>query len=261
MNPPLVSRSLFWRYYGSLGRLTLLNALWGASLVLVIFILKRLWAFGLPTWVGWVLSFLAFSIAVVFSTGFARVVFGVFAGRGFEWKVFGPSARRFAFRALALVFLTALPALFILNNLMLYLRAALNGSWAALGLAAMALLLLVPLLLSCVWMGPMLFFREDGVFLTLKRSFLMVLGHPGVSAMLVVWGAMLLVLYWAAPVTGLLLGGGLLLAGPSTALEKLLWGYTITFSAMEPSEVLARWNEEEAKGWRDILRPWEGRRS
>jgi hypothetical protein len=261
MNPPLVSRSVFWRYYGSLGRLTLLNVLWGAFLFLVIFALKRLWAPGLPLWLGWTSAFLGFSISIVFSAGFARVVFGVFAGRGFQWSSLFPAVRHFAARALALVFLTVFPAFFLLNNLMLYLPGAFKGSWVALGLSVMALLLVVPFLLSWMWMGPMLFFRDASVYLTLKRSLLMVLGHPGVSAMLVVWSGMILALYWVAPVTGLLLGGSLLLAGPCTALEKLLWGYTITYEDRALAEVQARWDEEEAKGWRDILRPWESRGS
>jgi len=92
-------------------------------------------------------------------------------------------------------------------------------------------------------------------------SFLMVVGHPGETLMLVVWSGMVLALYWVAPVTGLLLGGSLLLSGPSTALEKLLWGYTITYEDRALAEVQARWDEEEAKGWRDILRPWESRGS
>jgi uncharacterized membrane protein YesL len=162
---------------------------------------------------------------------------------------------------LTLVSVTVLPALFLFNNLALYLKGALDGSYLAWGLSAMAFLMLVPLLLSWVWMGPMLWFRQEGVYSTLKRSFLMVLGHPGETLMLAAWSGMLLALYWAAPVTGLLLGGSLLLSGPSTALEKLLWGYTITFEARDPAEVQARWDEEADKGWRDILRPWEGRRS
>jgi len=261
MTPPLVSRSLFWRYYGSLGRLTLLNLLWGVPAYLTFYLLGHLQAWFPHGGGAWVVLGVSLLALCVLSVGCGRVVFGVFVAEGFRWDVLFPAIRRFTTPALALFGMTFLPVFFLFNNLLIYLGGAAKGSWLAWGLSMMALALMAPLVLSWVWMAPMLYFREAGVLLTLKRSLLMVLGHPWVTCSLAVWMGLLAVFYLVAPVAGLLLGGALLLAGPCTALEKLLWGYTITFKDRAPEAVQARWDDEAAKGWRDILRPWESRRS
>jgi hypothetical protein len=261
MNTPLVSRSIFWRYYGDLGRLTLLNVVWSLSLGLLFYVLKRFWDTTPSPVLGVGGTALGLAAGVILSVGLGWVAFGVFAGTGFQPRSFVDAVRKFSLRALGLTCWVLFPVIFLINNLAIYLRGVVAGSWVSWGLSFVAFAMLLPLLLSSIWILPMLFFRNDGVWVTLKRSLLMVVGYPGVTVMIAVWSGMLLALYWLAPVTGLLLGGCLLLAGPSTALEKLLWGYTITFQGRDPSEIQARWDEEAARGWRDVFKPWESKRS
>lgn len=261
MTNPLIARSLFWRYYGSLGRLTLLNLAWGASLSVVFFLVRKLWTLGPGPWVGSALALAAFSAAVVVSVGFGRVAFGVFVEGRFHWGTFLPAVRQQAFSAWVLALLVLIPSVFLVNNLALYLKGILAGSWVGWGLAALDLLLLIPFLLSCVWIPPMLYFREGGVGGTLKRSLLLVLGRPAETLGLLVWIVLLAALYVFAPVLGFLLGGSLLLGASSTALEKMMWGYKIAFQGRTLEDVTDRWEEEADKSWRDILRPWESRGS
>jgi hypothetical protein len=261
MNTPLVSRSLFWRYYGSLGRLTLLNVVWGAALAALLYSLRVLGAHDHPTWRVLLLALLGLAFFSVVSASFGRAAFGVFVGKGFRWEDVGFGFRRFALDTFILSLLLLFPIVFLVNNLALYMKGVVQGSWVAWALSFLDLVLLVPLALGSVWLFPMLFFREDGAFRAMKRSLWMVLGHPWTSFMLLVWSGMIAAFYVMAPVAGLLLGGTLLLGGPSTALEKLFWGYRISFQGRALEEVQARWDEEAAKGWRDILRPWESKRS
>jgi uncharacterized membrane protein YesL len=146
-----------------------------------------------------------------------------------------------------------------MNAFVWYLHWARSGTpWGYLP-AFLAASVLAALALSSVWILPVLFFRDDPLFKVLWRSVLLVLGHPAESLVLTIGSVSLFWLYWQAPVTGLLLGPPLLLAVPCTMLEKIQWGYTITFQGMNPVQIEERWRREAERGWREFFKPWEGR--
>ena len=251
-------RSAFWRHYDFLGRLTLLSAFGSAALILTAFGLFRLLPLLGDNWARSCSVLAALSVSSALAAGTGRAAFGVFLAGKFDWKDVPRGARRFTVRVFLLSILLALLTAVSLNAFLVYLHAAGTVAWAYLP-AFLAASILAASALSSVWVLPVLFFRNDPAWKALWRSLLLVLGHPAETLALTALTAMWLFLYYRAPVTGLLLGLPTVLAVPCAMLEKIQWGYTITFEGIAPAWVLARWERESERGWREFFKPWEGR--
>jgi hypothetical protein len=252
-------RSAFWRYYDHLGGLTLLSAAWSASLGLTMFLAVKTW----PSTAAWTVRFFmavsVLGVVSILTAGFGRWVFGFMVEGKPSPRIWMVGVKRFSVRIFVLTIVVVSLTAIANNALVWYLHWTRMGSLWGWIPAALSAFLLTALFLSSVWYLPTLFFRDDPAWRVLWRSFLLLLGHPAETLALSLGTACLLALYWKAPATGLLLGGPLLLSVPCTALEKLLWRYTITFEGMAPEAVKARWDREEVRGWRELLKPWENR--
>jgi hypothetical protein len=252
-------RAAFWRYYDWLGRLTLLSVLWTSTLMLAVYAGFRAGSSGASPIFRAGVGLAVFTAASVLSAGFGRAAFGTFIEGRFDFSSIARGMRRFSFRLAVLGLLVTALGGVSMNALVMYLHLARSGTAWAYGPAFVAASFLTALALSSVWLVPVLFFRDDPAWKALWRSFLLLVGHPGESLVMTLGTLGLLYLYWRAPATGLLLGFPLLLVVPCTMLEKIQWGYTITFEGMDGSKVEERWRREESRGWREFFKPWEGR--
>jgi len=252
-----VIRKSFWYVYDHLGRLILLNVLW--------FLLGLPWvlAFGAGLFLGWgILQTGNLLIGLCAMLVGAQILFvspptaGLLAVcRGDVERQTGVGQgilsmiRRYAVRSQILGLLMAGGTILLCVNLLFYVRIGRLIGLALGGTMGWGLLFWVLVSLSVM---PVLIYSDTGLFTVLKRSALTVLGHPFFSLFLLLGTGMLFMV-------GLVTGVGLVLLAMSlmgvflnTAFRELIQGHAPIERGMEAEE-----REEEKRGWRDLLRPWE----
>lgn len=163
--------------------------------------------------------------------------------RPVEFRALLREARPLALRAQLLGLVVGGGTLVLLVNVLFYQRL---GGWLGLILSGTMLWLLVALLLSAVFLFPVLLSLDGRLWAVLRQSLLLALDNPGLAAGLLVAGLAFLGV-------GALTGVGIF-AGALSALALL---FSVVFRRL-----CQRYNGEEPpaerpRQWRELIRPWE----
>ena len=246
-------RKCFWNIYDHLGRLIMLNVLW--------FLLNLPWWIGGSVFFFWGqrlvgggqwLSGILLMEGGLLGMLLSPPTMGLFSAcrpyveyRPREAGKLLRGTKHSFWRSQTVGLLWIMGTVLLSGNLGFYLS---HGGKVGLFLAALMGWALLFWLLTALFLFPLLTFQNTPIGTTFKRSALLVLGDPWFALFLLAAAGGLLIL-------SVITGVGLLIFGPSwiaillnTAFRELLKGYERAEG--KPLE------EEEERGWRDLIRPW-----
>lgn len=160
-----------------------------------------------------------------------------------EVKVVLREALPFALRAQLLGLLLCGITGLLLINIFFYQRL---GGWLGLILSGSMLWLLLALLLTALFVFPVLLSQDSRVWPVVRQSFLLVLDNPGLAGGLLL-GSLLLLGISAFTGVGLFCGG---LAALALLISLAFRQLCIKYSGVQPPPAPRR-------HWRELIRPWE----
>jgi len=240
-------KKAFWNHYDHLGSLIPLNLLWmgvglpwaflGGGLILAG---GTAWAQGRAGGIVGILAGLDLLWVSPPTTALFHVVRRYVAYKPEGIKRWFGAFRRYFWKAQALGITAALGTGIMGLGVGVYLK------WGVVGML-LAGVLLWPLLLwntAALFLPALMAFRDPSFVDSLRGSIALVGGHPKFSLPFSV-----AVLLWSA-LTGMT-GIGLVILGPASAS---VWVATAFRELTDPEASPT----EEPRGWRDIMRPWEG---
>lgn len=257
-----VYKKTFWNTYDHIGRLILLNLLWTA-----LFPLPTYLAFWLIPAGGHVkiattalVGILTHSLA---TTGVFAATADIVDYRKFTLKRFFSGGRRLYPRALAISLLAGL--VFYLSYISMTFYLALEGPAGILGffLAGVQVWIMLFVIAMCLYLLPFLVKRNWGTFRTIKWSAVLVVLKPGFSLLIILQVLAASVIIGITIIGGIVILMSLVSVFLSTNLREVLKELE---AGDEPRKRPTSWKEifeearrrdEEPRGIKDILRPWD----
>ena len=252
-----VFRSWFWRYYDHLGRLILINIVW-FFLVLV------------PTWIccHWsgvvsrektqlVLLLIVFLFDISFTILCAYLVFSIFYVESNYFDNIWPGILKFWTKAVFLFFLWVVFAVLALYNVRYYLETQRVLGIAGWVLGVLFLWVLFFCLSSVLYQWPLLFFQNPPFIKILYKSFLLVFDNYLVLLLVWIYGVGFVFLFTILPVLWIFFGFVFFFSFQCMLLEKHMLKYGVVYQKKDRSLVLAIWEKEKKRSWRELLKPWE----
>lgn len=259
---PRIFHSWFWRFYDHLGVLIFCNFLWFGFLALLG------WLFHMNGWLGTFQGpsfnfkgiLLFYFISVLYSVGWAYVVFRIFSGQEFHFTNYWDGVRRFSLRSILLSFLWMGLALLTYWDFRLFPTLIQSWGWGGYMVEVIFVWSVLFLFSMALYQWPILFFQDVTIPQVLYRSLIVVLGNSLLS-----FGLSTVVFAFSFGMTAFFVIGWdfwglvMLCSLPYVALEKIMLKYKITLFNQPLGPILDSLELERKRGWRELLKPWEFR--
>ncbi len=258
----IIYKKAFWNTYDHVGRLILLNLLWACCFPLPTYLAFRLLPLDGQLKIG------ATVLVGILTHAFATS--GVFAAtadivdyRKFALKQFFFSGRRLYFPALAVTALSA--AVFYLTYVSIVFYLALEGPAGVMGffLVGLQVWIVLFVLSMQVYLLPLLARKRWGALKTIRWSAVLILIKPGFCVLIMLQVLAASVIIGITIIGTIVILMSLVSVFLNTTLREVLKELE---HAGEPEKRPASWREifdaerareEEPRGMKDILRPWD----